>query len=282
MSLAGRLSDLSLAELLQIVALSRKSGVLEICSEDGTAAWIGLAQGKIVRVALSDGSLSTERVLEKRGLTRPVAPQQLDAALQEAALESLLDLLEWHAGQFTFEPCSDLARWTVSEGIALPLPMSPEYLALEGARIADESRGASRAEPARTPPVPVICVDRDLALLERIKGTLADASKGVHIFQDSASALTRLKQYLVRGEVPVLVVGTDLRDPLDPRRGLGWRRFAERVQALAPRVRIAVIVERDAEAPSGVAFVRRPQVRATEADIVAFLQTVRGAVCSEA
>ena len=42
MSLAGNLSDLALAELLQLVAMSRKSGSLEICSEHGVA-WLGVS-----------------------------------------------------------------------------------------------------------------------------------------------------------------------------------------------------------------------------------------------
>jgi hypothetical protein len=131
-------------------------------------------------------------------------------------------------------------------------------------------------------PVPVICVDRDLRLLEQIKRALGSGSDPVHIFQDSASALHRLKQYVLRGELPALVLGSDLEDPLDPRRGLGWRRFAERVRALSPRVRIAVIADQAGESSGGIAWLRRPPAgRATEADMRAFLQTLRGAIGNE-
>jgi hypothetical protein len=129
----------------------------------------------------------------------------------------------------------------------------------------------------------VICVDRDLRLLEQIKRSLCGDGEPIHIFQDSASALNRLKQYVLRGELPALVLGSDLEDPLDPRRGLGWKRFAERVRALAPRVRIAVIADQVGDASGGVAWLRRPPAgRATEADISAFLQTLRGAIQSDA
>jgi hypothetical protein len=305
MSLGGRLSDLGLPELLQVVALSRKTGVLEICAEHGGVAWLGVRDGGIVRVALDDGSLEPAQVLEKRELPASAPRQEIEAALSEAALDALLGLLEWREGDFTFEPGADPgSTWRGPQGIALSTPVSPEFLALEGARLADEDecdlpslRGIGRAAPAAAPAArhapaapkapaprsaPVICVDRDLRLLEQIKRALGGGSERVHIFQDSASALHRLKQYVLRGELPALVLGSDLEDPLDPRRGLGWRRFADRVRALAPRVRIAVIADQAQEAPRGVAWLRRPPPgRATEADMSAFLATLRGALGSE-
>jgi hypothetical protein len=292
MSLGGRLSDLSLPELLQVVALSRKTGSLEICAEHGAVAWLGVREGGIVRVALDDGSLDPDQVLEKRGVSASASGEQVQAVLFDAALDALLDLFDWQEGEFTFEPSADPAEaWRGPRGIVLRTPVSPEYLALEGARLADESPTAA-SQPHLDPPVPpapspsraprpgaVICVDRDLALLEQIKGELGGGAEPVHIFQDSASALARLKQYVLRGELPSLVMGTDLEDPLDPRRGFGWRRFAERVRALSPRVRIAVIADQDGEAAGGIALVRRPpKVRATDRDMRAFLTTLRGAI----
>jgi hypothetical protein len=308
MSLGGRLSDFSLPELLQVVALSRKTGTLEICGEHGAVAWLGLREGAIVRVALDDGSLEPGQVLEKRGVDASAPRAQVDAILWESALDALLRLFDWREGDFTFEACADpTGAWRGSAGIVLPTPVSPEYLALEGARLADESepslpslrlpqparapgagsvpRADVRAPPQAEPPRaractrPVICVDRDLRLLERIKGALADGPEAVHIFQDSASALHRLKQYVLRGENPALVLGSDLEDPLDPRRGLGWKRFAERVRALSPHVRIAVIAEGPGNPPAHVAWLARPPAgRATEADMSDFLQTLRGAL----
>ena len=62
MSIAGKLADMSLTELLQTMALSRKSGVLEIRHGD-EAAWLGVREGLIVRVADSGGDLERGRVL---------------------------------------------------------------------------------------------------------------------------------------------------------------------------------------------------------------------------
>ena len=399
MSLAGNLSDLSLPELLQVVALSRKTGALEICSEGGVA-WLGLRDGGIVRVALEGGDLDRDTILEKAGLTEGGDSDVAAAMLWDAAVQAILGIFDWSEGEFTFEPLDDPAlQWRGPQGILLPSPLSPEFLALEGARIEDEnaatqneirfageedaadSTDAAQAEPeleagpepelvepdpepdpepeplraappvapviepprgepapppdlealpsppveddtpirlravedarreAKTLPAPraftpdpdatvvshepfnvavarggaavklptsLICIDGDLPLLERVKASLTNQPIRVHIFQSANDALARFKQYVIRGEVPAVVLGSGIEDPLDARQGLGWRRFAGRLLAIAPRMRI-VIVSRPGEsvAAPGLAVVRRPEPRAPAADVESFLQSVR-------
>src|SRR5262245_8601634 len=138
MSLAGNLSDLSLPELLQVVALSRKTGALEICSEGGVA-WLGLRDGGIVRVALEGGDLDRDAILEKAGLGEG-SSDVAAAMLWDAAVQAILGIFDWSEGEFTFEPLDDPAlQWRGPQGILLPSPLSPEFLALEGARLEDEN-----------------------------------------------------------------------------------------------------------------------------------------------
>ena len=391
MSLAGNLSDLSLPELLQVVALSRKTGALEICSEGGVA-WLGLRDGGIVRVALEGGDLDRDVILEKAGLTEGGESDVAAAMLWDAAVQAILSIFDWSEGEFTFEPLDDPAlQWRGPQGILLPSPLSPEFLALEGARLEDENAATQnevrfageddaaaavsapdegepapqaddefepepaipepvarrvvdleppRAEPtppaelealaappqpveddtpvrlraveearrdAKTPPLPrpfvpdpdatvvqrepfdlgapgapaklpgsLICIDPELPLLEKIKAGFGGTPVRVHIFQSANDALARFKQYVIRGEVPAVVLGSSVEDPLDARQGLGWRRFAGRLLAIAPRMRI-VIVSRPGEsvAAPGLAVVRRPEPRAPAADVDAFLRSVR-------
>lgn len=400
MSLAGNLSDLSLPELLQVVALSRKTGALEICSEGGVA-WLGLRDGGIVRVALESGDLDRDTILAKAGLSEGGDSDVAAAMLWDAAVQAILSIFDWSEGEFTFEPLDDPAlQWRGPQGILLPSPLSPEFLALEGARIEDENAatqneirfageedaaessdaGEAEGEPeleaepdpepdesipdreplraappaaplapvieppreepapppeldalsakpaeddtpvrlravedarreAKTAPAPraftpdpdativsrepfdvavahggapgklptaLICIDADLPLLERLKASLASQPIRVHIFQSANDALARFKQYVIRGEVPAVVLGSGVEDPLDARQGLGWRRFAGRLLAIAPRMRI-VIVSRPGEsvAAPGLAVVRRPEPRAPAADVESFLQGVR-------
>ena len=406
MSLAGNLSDLSLPELLQVVALSRKTGALEICSEQGGVAWLGLRDGGIVRVALESGELDRDAILEKAGLGEGSDSDVAAATLWDAAVQAILSIFDWSEGDFTFEPLDDPAiQWRGPEGILLPSPLSPEFLALEGARIEDENaeRSAERAsdealetsfqpapapetveefdvgpddveaedaepeaaaEPRHSapivepppeeeqappeldglspPPAPadddtpfrlrrslpapprsaapdpdatvvqatpfetteagaseaptrestapaerlpssLICIDADLPLLERIKGGLAAKPMRIHIFQSPADALARFKQYVVRGEVPAVVLGSGVEDPLDARQGLGWRRFAGRMLAIAPRMCLVVLARPGEKvAAPGLTVLQRPQARPSAPDLDVFLRAVTDALASSA
>jgi hypothetical protein len=150
MSLAGNLSDLSLPELLQVVALSRKTGALEICSEQGGVAWLGLRDGGIVRVALEDGDLDRELILKRAGMGEEPDSDVAEATLWDAAVQAILRIFEWTEGDFTFQPLDDPAlQWRGPKGILLPSPLSPEFLALEGARLEDENASLAASARAR-------------------------------------------------------------------------------------------------------------------------------------
>jgi hypothetical protein len=400
MSLAGNLSDLSLPELLQVVALSRKTGALEICSEQGGVAWLGLRDGGIVRVALESGELDRDEILKKAGLTEGGDSDVAAAMLWDAAVQAILSIFDWSEGDFTFEPLDDPAlQWRGPQGILLPSPLSPEFLALEGARLEDESAaqagadlrfdgepsdsvaepeieaeaepepievetdadGDVEAEPepeprhvapivepppeedappdlgplevspapaeddtpvrlrrlpepsrptapdpdatviqqlpfqstgqpaneslraARKLPASLICIDGDLPLLERVKAGLTDKPMRVHIFQSPADALARFKQYVIRGEIPAVVLGSGVEDPLDARQGLGWRRFAGRLLAIAPRMCLVVLARPGEKvAAPGLAVVQRPDPRPTAGDVDVFLRALADALASSA
>ncbi len=393
MSLAGNLSDLSLPELLQVVALSRKTGALEICSEQGGVAWLGLRDGGIVRVALESGELDRDAILKKAGLVEGGDSDVAAAMLWDAAVQAILAIFDWSEGDFTFEPLDDPAlQWRGPQGILLPSPLSPEFLALEGARLEDESAMQSgesadgdgfdmsfQEEPAPEPepapeeeleaepepsapiiepppeedappedlepatmvPAPtqapalrnddtppsrrrgvtpaqsrpalpdpdatmvssapfasaarasdsgpkklpgsLICIDPDLPLLERMKTGLAEKPMRVHIFQSPADALARFKQYVVRGEVPAVVLGSAVEDPLDARQGLGWRRFAGRMLAIAPRMSLIVLARPGEKvAAPGLFVLQRPGQRPTASDVDAFLRALCDALASSA
>ena len=150
MSLAGNLSDLSLPELLQVVALSRKTGALEICSEQGGVAWLGLRDGGIVRVALEDGDLDRDLILKRAGMGDEPDSDFAEATLWDAAVQAILRIFEWTEGDFTFQPLDDPAvQWRGPKGILLPSPLSPEFLALEGARLEDENASLAASARAR-------------------------------------------------------------------------------------------------------------------------------------
>lgn len=172
MSLAGRLEDLSLSDIFQILSIGKKTGTFVVKGSKGTAL-IVFKNGSIVRAETDDLEGTVGDTMLKAGMVRESVlqmalevkkklPAQSVAAILfdlGAASRDSLDqvtrkrieniiyrLLLWEDGDFQFEPDdleiegkTDLADfgWELSKGL------SPEYLLMEGARVQDESTQAS-------------------------------------------------------------------------------------------------------------------------------------------
>ena len=171
MSLVGNLEDLGLGEILQIVSLSRKSGVLSLYSK-GREGKIVFRQGQVIRAAIDGKQPHLGKILLERGL---ISDSTLRAALtlqaEEAFRERLGDILvnnfsvrsdlieeivreriervvyalfAWEEGSFDFElrdnvdapeePEPESIQYLLQQGL------NPQYLAMEGSRILDERR----------------------------------------------------------------------------------------------------------------------------------------------
>ena len=172
MSLAGRLEDLALADIFQILSIGKKTGTFLVKGTKGTAL-IVFKNGLIVRAETDDleGTLADfmlkagmikETVLQMAVKVKKKLPNQsladllldLDAVSKEALEQAtrrriehvVYRLLLWEDGDFQFEiddldigdktELQDLG-WELSKGL------SPEYLLMEGARVQDESAESS-------------------------------------------------------------------------------------------------------------------------------------------
>jgi hypothetical protein len=97
---------------------------------------------------------------------------------------------------------------------------------------------------------PVVAIDPDLAVLEWVKQGLADAFPRVHIFQRSELGVDRIRQYLARAEVPLVLLSADA--PADPLTGASdCIEIIRRLKAHAQRMPIVMLVEPGADRPSG-------------------------------
>lgn len=168
MSLVGRLEDLALSDIFQILSIGKKTGSLVLKGSSGNAMVV-FKNGLVVR-AETDGLDRTfgEELLNsglikgtifhlasevKKKLPTKSVPEILYefGSIDKDALEKITRkriekvvcrLLEWQDGDFQFElddidpsgkvDMPDLG-WELSKG------MSPEYLLVEGARVHDES-----------------------------------------------------------------------------------------------------------------------------------------------
>ncbi|HTY16592.1 MAG TPA: DUF4388 domain-containing protein [Myxococcota bacterium] len=168
MSLVGSLEDLGLGEILQIVSLSGKSGVLHIRSRDGEGRILfrsGMIRGALVKDGPRDlcellaaagalpaaelEALHREAQAEGAPLEALLAARTaLDGArideLRERHVETtVLRMFSWQTGDFSFEIRDEPGEGEVEE-LLLRAGLNAQFLALEGTRLRDEGR---RPEP---------------------------------------------------------------------------------------------------------------------------------------
>ena len=172
MSLAGRLEDLALADIFQILSIGKKTGTLTIKGSKGEAL-IVFKHGMIVRgethdleKSLADNILEAglikDTVLHLAAEVKKQLPSKSMAeilfdlgAVNKNILEQLTKrriegvicrLLYWEDGYFQFELDDlDIADKTSLPDLGWELGkgLSPEYLLMEGARVQDESAQSS-------------------------------------------------------------------------------------------------------------------------------------------
>jgi hypothetical protein len=160
MSLVGSLEDLGLGDLLQIVHLAGKSGVLRLRGDAGEGQ-IVFRKGMIREAHAKSGPtdlrelLAARRVvagpllerawLEAHQLGRPLADvlverglvtaEAIDALRREQIESAVLTMFGWPSGEFSFE-MRELTD--VGAELALDPGVNPQFLALEGTRRVDE------------------------------------------------------------------------------------------------------------------------------------------------
>jgi len=99
---------------------------------------------------------------------------------------------------------------------------------------------ARRAPSFSAGPVPVVVVDRELAVLEWVKRALAPLPVRAHIFQRSEQAITRIRQYVARGELPLVLLTSGT--PPDPVSGArNWSEIAARLRAQVPNLPLVLL-----------------------------------------
>ncbi len=183
MSLVGRLEDLALPDIFQIISLSKKTGTLIVRSRKGTGMVV-FKDGQVIQAAsdsirdslgnilvsqgmVTESLLSEALSIQKREIDKPlgmilvkmgaVPPQTLESVVRKQIEEIIYDLLSWEEGFFNFELGEIAPKDKIeidTQEFLLKSGISAEYLLMEGTRILDEKRkGMPRpAQPAKTPP----------------------------------------------------------------------------------------------------------------------------------
>lgn len=170
MSLVGNLEDLSLPDILQIVSLSKKSGVLTI-EQEGRQGKIFIREGRVIQTISPRSGKTLGEILTGQGLIKPddlkkaLETQQsgetkellgtilvrmnlieqgaLEKVVQKQIEESIVYFLTWTEGTFSFELCDIESRGEVSvdpHAFILERGIDTQWLVLEGTRLMDERK----------------------------------------------------------------------------------------------------------------------------------------------
>ena len=170
MSLVGNLEDLGLGEILQIVSLSRRSGVLSLESR-GRQARVYFRNGKVIRAVSSSYQRNMGEVLIQQGVLDlatlksalkyqsqegqgqllggimidrfGVSADAIEEVVREQIEHVVYSPFVWDDGVFEFElqevaeidaASLDPVQFMLKQGL------NPQYLAMEGSRMVDEER----------------------------------------------------------------------------------------------------------------------------------------------
>jgi hypothetical protein len=134
MSLVGSLEDLGLGDILQIVSLSRKSGVLVLRCEAGEGH-IVFREGLVHAAEVKGGPADLASRPEAASCPGPV--ERNEAARREIVEQAVAHMFEWRSGEFSFDVHDDSGR---DPGLELAAGLSPQYLTMEATRRGDERR----------------------------------------------------------------------------------------------------------------------------------------------
>jgi len=186
-SLVGNLEDLGLGDILQIVSLSRKSGVLNLTWEERKGKII-FRDGQVVAADSNERPERIETLLTKKDVSSPDAlrqavalrkgmgpekalrgilverlgadPAKIEEALREHAERVVFGFFMWPEGNFSFElKDGDFEREEIGETgaeLLLESGLNPQFLAMEGTRLQDEAKRDGKLEPIPMPPAPAV------------------------------------------------------------------------------------------------------------------------------
>lgn len=306
MSLVGNLEDLGLGEILQIVSLSRKSGTLTLHSR-GREGRVVFRLGQVIGASSSALNANLGELLIRKGVIDlallrealirqddaehaerlgsilirhySVPAESIEAVVREQIEDVVYSLFAWAEGTFDFELKEDVEA--VDDAKIDPLQfmlqqgLNPQFLAMEGSRLADEKRhrgelpdetsaeeGApdevnidlafdllkgtvseeTDADPLPDARKPLIMVDDDPVLRETLTPALEESGYQVAPFGKVEEALIGIDTFYREGGRPVLLI--DLIMPkMDGTGVLGGLELLELVRNNFPDLTVLVMAD---------------------------------------
>lgn len=186
MSLVGRLEDLALPDIFQIISLSKKTGTLVVRSRKGTGM-VAFKNGQVIQagsdvirdslgnILVSQGlvdasDLAAALAVQKTSTDKPLGMILVESGATTAKIiedvvrqqieEIISDLLGWEEGFFNFELGEVVPKDKIeidTQDFLLKQGISAEFLLMESTRLLDEKRKDQprKPPPPKAPPAPL-------------------------------------------------------------------------------------------------------------------------------
>lgn len=217
MSLVGSLEDLNLGDILQIISLSQKSGVLslETTGCDGRIVFVnGLVRSAAVKGApqnlrdvlvrggfVSDAEFQeAEQHARAKGievgeavtLINGLPAERIESLSREAIEAAVIEMFSWSKGDFSFDVRTEPAPGDPE--LVSPGGLNAQYLAMEGARVRDEGAGPGRGrdDEAGDASSDVVGAGFDAMSAHEMFGATPSARDGVPAAADHHEAIETL------------------------------------------------------------------------------------------
>jgi CheY-like chemotaxis protein len=282
-ALSGFLDDVDLDEVLRVLALSRRSGLLDVLGPEARAE-LHFVGGRLVRSRLHDSTETVGAMLTRHNIMRAddIADGDAGAETLEALVarverngthrqllvrvddviaehleETAHRILQWRSGSFSFRVTSDVSaplRYAGDTALTLPSGIDADELAREARRRRVERQGdplvgfgAPRARSRSLVPgrVEVLVVDDDPIFLASVEQALTNAGVPLIALPSAQRAMDRIDS-VVDDDINAVVV--DLIMPRSTGRGiLGGLEFLREahLRGCADRVFLALDAPHD-------------------------------------
>lgn len=186
--------------------------------------------------ALAAEIMELAEVVETEPVDDEVTLGELDLEMPaaEAALPALADA-DFPVAPDAPDAFEDEAVATEPEALDLDAPLLTGELAADAPIDLAPAPDLDVAPVASSTPRALVVIDGDLQALEWVKRAVQEEFDPVHIFQQTDPAMARIRQYLVRGKPPVVLIAPGT--PVDRLGGvLDAVDFVARLKAQSPRM----------------------------------------------
>ncbi len=215
------------------------------------------ATGALVANVIERAAATEELMLDDVAAARPNVTSVSNSDLERVPLRE--------AGVFVEAAPAESFAIPPHASTALGHPVIAAAPAVDSHETSSKATSAAERRLYNVGRMPVVLIDPDVSVGDWVKSAIEEKFARVHVFQQADQGLSRIRQYLIRGETPLVLVSPETQ--IDPLSGIhGLSDFVKRLKAQSPRIVVLGLREHDDVAPPAMpsalnGVLRRPSRR---------------------